>query len=164
MYFPVIQRISPELSCCGKSIRWASCNLCRAVFLIQLKEPRIRPGICTVHCHIDRDITDDLNAVFICIRFEFHPLLTEFELQILLKFNFKIHFFSVIIQCILPAKTNIFCPLAPRNASETLLHRHEKCVVFEPPGFFFLEFAEFCIHIDVTFLICFTQKEHTSFV
>ena len=164
MHFPIVQRISPELTCCRKSIRRAPCNLCRAVLLIQFEQPRICPGICTVHCYIDRNIADNLNAFFICICFQFHPLLTEFELHVFLKFNFKIHFFSVIIQSILPAQTDIFCPFAPRNTAETLLHCHKKCIVLEPPCLFFLEFAEFCIHINITAFISLSQKDHSSLI
>ena len=45
---------------------------------------------CTVHSYIDRDISDDLDAFFVGIFFQFHPLLIEFELHILLEFNIKI--------------------------------------------------------------------------
>ena len=69
MYFPVVQRISPELSCCRKSVRRASCDLCRLIILIDFKEPRTRPGVCTVHCHINRNISNDSDSVLICVGF-----------------------------------------------------------------------------------------------
>ena len=164
VHFPVVQRVSPELSCSRKSIWRASCYLYRAVFLIQFKEPRICPGICAVHCNVDRDVTDDLDSLFVCIRFECHPLLAEFELHIFLEFDFEIHFFSVVIQSVLPAKADILSPLAPRNTAEAFLHCHKKCIVLEPPCFFFLKSAELRIHINITSLICLAEKLHTSFV
>ena len=164
MHFPVVQWISPELSCCRKSVRRATCNLYRTVFFIEFKEPWICPCVSTVHCHIDRNVTDDPDAIFICIRFEFHPLLAEFELHILLKFDFKIHFFSVIIECILPAKTDVLSPFAPRNTAEAFLHCHKKCIVLQPPCLFFLKSAEFRIYVYVAAFICFTEQNHTSFI
>ena len=164
MHFPVVQWISPELSCCGKSVRRAACHLCRTVFLIEFKEPWICPCVSTVHCHIDRDITNDLDPFFICISFQFHPLLAEFELHILLKFDFKIHFFSVIIERILPAKTDVLSPFTPRNTAEAFLHCHKKCIIFQPPCLFFLKSAKFRIHVYGAAFICFTEQNHTSFI
>ena len=87
---PAIQRISPQLSCCRKSV-WRTTGYCnRHVLFIQLEKLRMRPGICAVHSYIDRDISDDLDAFFIGIFFQFHPLLIEFKLHILLEFNIKI--------------------------------------------------------------------------
>ena len=39
------------------------------------------PGICAVHCNIDRDITDDLDAFFMCIVAQCNPLLLEDKLD-----------------------------------------------------------------------------------
>ena len=164
MHFPVIQRVSPELTSRGKSIRRASGHLCRAILLIEFEEPWVCPGIRTVHCYIDWNITNDLDSFFIGISFQFHPLLAEFKLHIFLKFNFEIHFFSVIIQCILPAKADILCPFTPLYASKTLLHSHKECIIFQPPCLFFLELTEFRIHINIASFICFTKKDHTSFI
>ena len=87
---PAVQRISPELSCCGKSVRRASGYSHRHILLIQLEKLRMSPGICTVHSYIDRDISDDLDTFFVGIFFQFHPLFIEFKLHILLEFNIKI--------------------------------------------------------------------------
>ena len=87
---PAVQWISPELSCCGKSVRRTSGYSHRHILLIQLEKLRMSPGICTVHSYIDRDISDDLDTFFVGIFFQFHPLFIEFELHILLEFNIKI--------------------------------------------------------------------------
>ena len=69
VHIPSVQRIAPELSCCGKSIWRASCYLCRLIVLIQLEKSRIRPGICTVHGNIDGNISDNTDTFFVCIGF-----------------------------------------------------------------------------------------------
>ena len=88
---PAVQRISPELSGCGKSIWRASGYRCRYILLIQLEKLRMSPGIRTVHSYIDRNITNDLDAFFVGIFFQFHPLFIEFKLHILLESH---HLFS----------------------------------------------------------------------
>ena len=141
MHIPSVQRISPKLSCCRKSIWRTSGYLCRLVIFIQFEKSWICPGICAVHGNIDRNISDNTNSSSVCIRFQFRPLFIKFELHILLEFNFKIQFFSVIIQCIVPAKANVLRPFCPRNSSKTILHRHKKCIIAKPVRLLLLEYG-----------------------
>ena len=164
MHIPSVQRISPKLSCCRKSIWRTSGYLCRLVIFIQFEKSWICPGICTVHGNIDRNISDNTNSSSVCIRFQFRPLLIKFELHILLEFNFKIQFFSVIIQCIVPTKANVLRPFCPRNSSKTIFHRHKKCIIAKPVRLLLLESYKVRILGNITSLISFTKKFVTSFV
>ena len=164
MHIPSVQRISPKLSCCGKSIWRASCHLGGLVIFIQFEKSWICPGICAVHGNIDRNISDNTNSFSVCIRFQFRPLFIKFELHILLEFNFKIQFFSVIIQSIVPTKANILRPFCPRNSLKTILHRHKKCIIAKPVRLLLLESYKVRILGNITSLISFTKKLVTSFV
>ena len=164
VHLPVIERIPPELSGSGKSVRRASGHLRGAVVLIQLEQPGIRPGIRAVHSHIDRDIPDDTDSLLIGIGLQLRPLLAEFKLHIFIKLDLKIEFPAVIIQGVLPAQADIFRPLAPGLSVKAVLHRHEKGVVLQPPGLFFLKSQEFRILSDIAALVGFAQKGHPAFV
>ena len=164
MHIPSVQRISPKLSCCGKSIWRASCHLGGLVIFIQFEKSWICPGICAVHGNIDRNISDNTNSFSVCIRFQFRPLFIKFELHILLEFNFKIQFFSVIIQCIIPAKTDVLRPFCPRNSLKTILHRHKKCIIAKPMRLLLLESYKVRIFENIASLIGFTKKFVSSFV
>ena len=95
---PVIQRISPELSCRGKCIRRASCHSGRFVILIELEHLGRRPCISAVKRHIYRDIADDLNALLICVGMKFFPLLIKFILLELVEADFFRKFFSCSVK------------------------------------------------------------------
>ena len=101
MVIPVIKRISPELSCSRKSIRWASGNTYRQIFFIKLKKLRLRPGICTVKSNIDRHIPDDLHTFIVGISLQLCPLLKEPELLETIKCHFPGKFFPSFIKCCL---------------------------------------------------------------
>ena len=63
--FPAVERIAPELASGRKTIRRNTCHSGGNVVLIQLEHLRIRPCIGGIQCHIDGDITDDADALFV---------------------------------------------------------------------------------------------------
>ena len=67
MIIPSIDRITPQLTICRKSIRRTSGNRDQILFFIQFKELRMRPGIRTVVGNINRNVSDNLNTLFVRI-------------------------------------------------------------------------------------------------
>ena len=92
-FLPVIQRISPQLTRSGKSIRRTACNGFRVIILIKLQHLRICPRIGTVQCDIDRNISDNTDSLLICICFQFSPLCSETILLKAIEFNLFCQFF-----------------------------------------------------------------------
>ena len=66
---PIIKRISPKLSVRSKTVRWTTGHCYSLTLFIHLKQFSMRPGVRTVHSHINRNIADNLYAVFIGICF-----------------------------------------------------------------------------------------------
>ena len=66
---PIIKRISPKLSVRSKTVRRTTCHRYSLTLFIHLEQLSVRPGVRTVHSHINRNITDDLYTVFIGICF-----------------------------------------------------------------------------------------------
>ena len=63
--FPAVERIAPELAGGRKTIRRNTCHSGGNVVLIQLEHLRVRPCIGRIQCHIDGDIADDADALFV---------------------------------------------------------------------------------------------------
>ena len=78
---PVIDRVSPELSRRGKSVRRASGDYGRTPFAVQLEVLRMAPGIRAVHSDIDRQIADYADPVFVGVIFDRLPLQEKHILQ-----------------------------------------------------------------------------------
>ena len=64
---PIINGISPFLSVIRKCIRRTPSHVNRVKCLIQLILSRICPHIGTIQCHINRDISNNLYSLLICI-------------------------------------------------------------------------------------------------
>ena len=161
---PTIQRIAPKLSVCGESIRRASCNCSRHIVFIQLKQLRVSPCVRTVHCYINRNISDNLDTLTVRIRFELIPLLKEFKLQILLEFNIKIQLLAIIIQRIAISQTDIFRPLGPCMAVKTVFQCHKQRIIGQPPLILCHKLLVLLILADVASLICFAKKRETFLI
>ena len=63
--FPAVEWIAPELAGGRKTIRRNTCHSGGNVVLIQLEHLRVRPCIGRIQCHIDGDIADDADALFV---------------------------------------------------------------------------------------------------
>ena len=78
---PVVQRIPPELSVSGKCIRRTSRDPGRFTVTVELEELPACPAVRAVHCHIDRNISDNADFLPVRIILQCLPLLREFKLQ-----------------------------------------------------------------------------------
>ena len=66
---PIIKRISPKLTVRCKTVRRTTCYCTGSAGFIHLEQFRMCPCVRTVHSHINRNIADNLYAVFIGICF-----------------------------------------------------------------------------------------------
>jgi len=81
MIVPVIQRIAPELSLRGKTVRRTSGYGCRPSVRIELEHFPVRKNIRGIHCHVDGNIADDLNAEAVDVFLQLKPLTEKFVLH-----------------------------------------------------------------------------------
>ena len=132
MILPVIERISPKLSVCRKAVRRAACHCNRQIVLIQLELLCITPCICTVKCHIDRNISDDLYTLLIRILLQGIPLSEKLILHKFIKTNIGFIFLSGFFQCFQSSVPDAFFPLAPAFAVVGILQSHKKCIIRQP--------------------------------
>ena len=79
--FPVVERISPQLSGGREIIRRHTCNDGGISLGIQTEQFLMDPDIHTVPGHEDRDVSDDGDPFLICISLQFHPFVVEEELD-----------------------------------------------------------------------------------
>ena len=62
---PAVEGIAPQLAVFGEGVRRAACHGDGNVFSVQLEQLRMRPCVRAVHGDVNRDIADDLHAVFV---------------------------------------------------------------------------------------------------
>ena len=67
MMLPAVERIPPELSGSRKAVRRTAGHCYRLSLFVKLKQLRMGPGIRTVISHIDRNISNDLDALSVGI-------------------------------------------------------------------------------------------------
>ena len=101
--FPAVQRVTPQLSRSRERIRRTSGHRSRRQCIIQLEQLRIRPGICAVKSHINRNIPNNLYLFLIRIIFQCKPLFCEQILLKLIKFYFFRILFPVFLHGFRPA-------------------------------------------------------------
>ena len=157
MNLPIVKRIAPELTCSRKSIRRTPCHCCRPAILIELKELRICPGICTVQCHIYGNIPDDTDSLLICILFQPVPLFSEHILLELIEFHFFGKLLSIFLQCLRLSGADIVLPLQPADIVKRGLHRHIQTIVLQPVRILPDKFLKFGICANLTILPCLPQ-------
>src|SRR5260370_41982915 len=80
MFFPVIKRVSPELTVSGKIIRRYTGDSDGFQVVVHLKQGGARPNVRTVHRHEDWDIAENLDVARVRIDLEGKPLLEELKL------------------------------------------------------------------------------------
>ena len=146
---PAVQRISPQLPRCGKSVRRTAGYSCGHSFLIQLKKLRPRPGICAVEGYINGNIPNDLNALFLCVGFQLFPLLCK---QILLEFvkeDFILQPLCVLIHGLLLPQPDVILPLCPALSLMLVLYCHIKGIIQKPVFIFLCKLCKFRILLDL---------------
>ena len=79
--FPLVQRIAPQLAGRGEIIRRHARHDGWLAVFIQVEQVGMRPHIRRIIGHEDRDIADDLHALFMCIGVQRIPLAEEQELD-----------------------------------------------------------------------------------
>ena len=134
--FPVIERIAPKLSRCGKCIRRTPGNSEGIVVFIKLEQFRGRPRIRTVKSHINRNISDDLNSLFIGVCMEFFPLSVKLILLEFIKSNLLCQLFFRGCQRSLISGSERCFPLFPADAAVSVLYRHVQTVIVQPVRIF----------------------------
>ena len=149
MVFPVIKRISPELSCSRKSIRRASGNTYRQILFIKLKKLRLCPGICAVKSNIDRHISDDLHTFIVSISLQLCPLLKEPELLETIKCHFSGKFFPDFLKRCLISVLQLCRPFNPADAAKAVLDSHIQAVILKPRFILFNKLLIFCICLTI---------------
>ena len=130
---PAVQGIAPQLAVCGKAVRRTARNRYGHIFLIQLEEFRIGPGVGGVHGHIDRYVADDFDALAVGVGLQLPPLFKELVLQILLEFDIVVQLAAVVIHCESPSQANILGPFIPASAVKEILDCHEQRIIRKPP-------------------------------
>ena len=111
------------------------------------------PGVRGIEGHINRDVPDKLNSVFICVFFQFFPLDTEFVLEIFVELDVEIAFPPVVVQGVVPALLDVLGPFLPGGPVKAELHCHEEGVVLQPVRILLDEADEIGILGDVAALV-----------
>ena len=132
MVRPPVQGIAPELPGSGERIRRAPCNLDGDICLIEPEKLGVRPRICTVECHIDRDVSHDADPFFVGVVFERAPLLGEQILLVAVKCDIVSELLLIPCHSLRLPETDILAPLNPRHALQRILDRHVHRIVFQP--------------------------------
>ena len=78
---PVIQGVTPSLSCLAEVIRRDAGNASGTIFFIQIKDFRVRPDIGTVIIDVNGDVPDEVYVLLPAVTFERMPLFKANELE-----------------------------------------------------------------------------------
>ena len=136
---PVVEGIAPELAGRGKGVRRASRHRLRIVVLVELEEFRTGPGVRAVKSHIDRDIADDADPLFVRVGVELLPLLREFVLLEAEEIDLVFQHLPHRVERLLVAVPVGEIPVRPALPLKMLLERHEEAVIIQPAGLFLPE-------------------------
>ena len=164
MIGPVVKGISPKLSGRGKRIRRTSCYRNRRKIFVKLEQFGICPGICTVECHIDRHISDDLNAFFIYICFQSAPLFCEPVLLEIIKSNLLCQTYLCLLHSLRLTALQFLRPIQPADASQIIFDSHIQAVILQPVAVFFQKILIFLLIISAPPLKGKAKKFKTGFI
>ena len=161
---PIKQRVAPKLSGGGEAIRWTAGNFLRILVFIQLEQLRMCPDIDTVQRNVDRQVTNDLNALFVGIFLQCIPLFEEEELQHFPEVHFRRKLLLGVPDYMRIVVTQSRLPVLPWSAVIFLFQRHEEGVVLQPVA---VEPAEIMVffrqRILLQELICRFAKDRITF-
>ena len=132
MIVPVIERVAPELSGCGKCIRRAACHSSGLIVLIELEHLGRRPCIRAVKRHIDRNISDDLNAFLVRVCVKLFPLLIKFILLEFIESDLLREFLFCFRQCVCLTVLQRRVPFVPTHPAVLIFYCHIQTVVVQP--------------------------------
>ena len=135
---PVVEGITPELALGSEIVRRHAGHLRGHVPLIQLERPGIGPHVGGVHGHIDGQVADDADALFVGVDPERLPLAEEQVLDIGEQADILRKLCAVAFHRLGTAETDILIgPFCPGFHPETAFNSHEQSVIRQPSGIFF---------------------------
>ena len=129
---PIVNRISPQLSCRGEPVRRTPGYHRRISLVIQLEQLRMAPCICTVKGDVNRNIPDDLHAVLVCIRLERFPLPAEIVLLEPAELNLVRELLPISLHCLRLSQTDIVVPLNEAFSALLRLHGAVQRIILQP--------------------------------
>ena len=90
------------------------------------------PHVRAVVRNIDRDVTHETDAALLAISLQMLPLLEEFELPILVGFQFRRQFPRPLAHGTRVSLANLRVPQSPHRSVVRIFAGHEECVIGEP--------------------------------
>ena len=157
---PVVHGVAPQLTGCRIVIGRYACHQLGAAVGLQLEQLGVCPYIGRVGGNVNRDITDDLNALFVGILAQCRPLLEEDILQknpeIHLVTQLCGHFFEC---CRLAVAHILVRPHVDRHVMVfLLLERHKQRVIRQPFTVLLSEDGNFLTHFRCHAAVCLAEQ------
>ena len=132
---PVVQRIAPELAGIRKGVGRNPGNLFRAILRVQLEELRFRPDVCGIHGHINRNISDEPDALFDGICLQGFPLAEKQELHKCLKIDLVPQQYRIFLHAFRAVHADrVIRPLGPAFHVEVFFDSNIEGIVIQPSG------------------------------
>ena len=129
---PAINRIPPKLSGGAEIIRRHAGDHGRAALIVEIEQIGMSPDVRAVVRNIDRDVAHETDAALLAIGLEMFPLLEEFELPILVGFQFRRQFPRPLAHGMRVSLANLRVPRGPHRSVVRIFAGHEERVVVEP--------------------------------
>ena len=95
------------------------------------------PGVGAVKRHVNRDISDDLDSLFIGIRLQLLPLNRKKILLEAVKIDFRFQLLRFLLEHFRIPVLQILGPLAPADILLLFFDRHVQAVILQPETVFF---------------------------
>ena len=133
---PVVQGIAPQLPVGGEGVRGTAGNRSGTKAAVQLEQMGIGPNIRRVQRHIDGNVPDNANALFVGIAPQCLPLAEELVLEEPVKIQVFSQLLPLLLQSLRTAGFEALRPGKPGGAPQSILDSHKQGVVVEPKGIF----------------------------
>ena len=134
---PVVEGIAPQLAVGGEVVRRHARHLGGDVPLVQLESPGVRPHVGGVHGHVDGQVADDADALFMGVGPQVLPLAEEQVLDVGEQADVIRQLLLVTRYCLRAAEADVLIrPLRPGLHAEMALDSHEQGVVRQPGSIF----------------------------
>ena len=131
-FFPVVDRIAPELACGREGIRRAARHYGRDKVFVKAEDVGVSPGRRAVHGHIEGNITDDFDPLLFGIGMEFFPLAVKLKLQEAVEIDLLRQFLCRCVQGFGVAEAFSIRPVCPGFPLIFFLQTHIEGIVKEP--------------------------------
>ena len=164
MVIPAVQRIPPKLPRSGKQIRRTARHTRRQQIFIQLEQLRPGPYVRRIIRHVDRNVPDDPDSLFVCIFFQRKPLFPEQKLLEPDKADLPCILFPIAPHGFGPSEPDILIPLAETLSAKGIFDCHIQCIIIQPAGIFLTKPAKRRIVFDIAVLICLSEDHKPGFI